>query len=131
MTTSNTVDVSAEAVAERAKVLRLGYKIGPDMASTTADLLSALSAALSEARGKVGEVERERDEARAIALSHFTSTTERAQALTAALAELARLRAENEWRLIESDLPQIGRWVVLRDAREEDDYIVAKWNAEQ
>ena len=51
------IDISPEAVGKRVKILRLGYKIGPDVASTTADLLSALSAALSEARGKVGEAE--------------------------------------------------------------------------
>ena len=80
MTDPKAIDISPEAVGARVAYLR---SLG--VAENAADLLSALSAALSEARGKVGEAERERDEA----------------------------RAENVWRPFNDDAPKDGVWLCV------------------
>ena len=64
-------------------------KDGPD----AADLLAALSAERDALTERCERAERERDEARAISVGHFTTTTERAQQITALESDLAAARA--------------------------------------
>ena len=63
---------------------------------------ATLTAALSEARGKVGEAERERDEAKNNILAWSDAHADMEASRDAALSELAKLRGEAEWRPIET-----------------------------
>ena len=117
------IDTSKEAVAARLHYLREDDGSDFQRDSETADLLNALAAKLAEADQR----ERERNERAAqllvgvdlksdpstfktfaeFANAHGKKTNSQLEAQRdAALAELARLKGENEWRPIDDDTPQ-------------------------
>lgn len=118
MTDPKAIDISPEAVASRIAKLRAVPWPAPSAASIsfdakTADLLSALSAALSEARGKVGEADQNAEAMEAkwraltphgtcacsmdspddVCLHHSPKLADAIAQRDAALSELARLKA--------------------------------------
>jgi hypothetical protein len=127
------VDASDEAVAERVDYFRHGCLGCDDVAELLEALLARATAAdknaeAMEAKWRAlvphGTCACSMDSPDDVCLHHSPK-------LSAALAELARVKGENEWRLIYMELPQSPEMVLLYDEREKDDYIVATWDAEQ
>ena len=95
MTDPKAIDISPEAVGAVLDDMRSGQNELDAMG-----LISALSVALSEARGKVGEAAIWEKDQRTMLTAEFNARKAAEAERDAALSELAKLRAEAEWRPI-------------------------------
>jgi len=98
----------------------LGFPLGGEGGDAVA-VIRALAAERESLRSKLAEAERERDEAKNNILAWSDAHADMEASRDAALAELAKLRAEAEWRLI-SEAPQkaslFGSDVLLANAKQ-------------